>query len=386
MCIDCCTDLGDKDTNTARTRNLTRRSMLAGIGGTATAGLAACAPSRPSPPHPRSTPQASAAGADRRLELVLLGTQAGPPVAADRTGTSTALVVDGKVYVVDCGRAATTQYRRAGLDFADLAGIFITHLHADHVADYYNFFMLGGGTIPAIADGIGGPVPVYGPGPAGGLPDAFGGKEVPVTNPDQPTPGLKELTRRCTEAFAYSNNVLMRDSGFPDTSAMPVVHEIGIPDVGASYKHTSPACTPFKVMSDDRVHVTATLVPHGPVFPAFAYRFDTEYGSVTFSGDTMLSDNLVQLAHGSDVLIHEAVNLEGSSLPPVSRDHMLKSHVEVQKVGSVARRADVPKLVLSHIIDFKDRKVDPVKWKRFARRGYDGSVVVGHDLQRIGVR
>jgi ribonuclease BN (tRNA processing enzyme) len=245
--------------------------------------------------------------------------------------------------------------------------------------------MLGGGTIPQIGDGIAGPVQVYGPGPAGGLPAAFGGKTVPLTNPEEPTPGLEALTRRCTEAFAYSNNILMRDSGFPDTSAMPIVHEIPLPEVGASFKRTSPPCAPFTVMKDDRVHVTATLVPHGPVFPAFAFRFDTEYGSVTFSGDTRLSDNLVQLAHGSDMLIHEAINLEGSALPPVSRNHMLQSHVEVQKVGTVAQRAGVPRLVLSHIIDLKDRVIDESKWKRFAGRGYDGTVVVGNDLQRVTV-
>ncbi|GCE39450.1 Hydrolase (HAD superfamily) [Rhodococcus wratislaviensis] len=90
---------------------------------------------------------------------------------------------------------------------------------------------------------------------------------------------------------------------------MPVVHEIALAELGADFTNTCPPCAPFTVMSDERVHVTATLVPHGPAFPSFAYRFDTEYGSVTFSGDTTVSDNLVELARGSDVLIHEAVTL-----------------------------------------------------------------------------
>ncbi|MER5391002.1 hypothetical protein [Saccharopolyspora sp. NPDC002686] len=65
------------------------------------------------------------------------------------------------------------------------------------------------------------------------------------------------------------------------------------------------------VMEDDRVKVSAVLVPHGPVFPSFAFRFDTAHGSVTFSGDATCTDNLVKLARGSDILVHEAINLRG---------------------------------------------------------------------------
>ncbi|WP_203721773.1 MBL fold metallo-hydrolase [Streptomyces coelicoflavus] len=101
------------------------------------------------------------------LELVLLGTKAGPPVDPPR-GISSALVVDGATYVVDRGRSAVTQYIRAGPTLASRSGIFITHLHADHVADYYKFFLLGGSVPNQEGDRLTGPVPVHGPGPAGG--------------------------------------------------------------------------------------------------------------------------------------------------------------------------------------------------------------------------
>ncbi|MBR7560488.1 MBL fold metallo-hydrolase, partial [Mycobacterium tuberculosis] len=78
---------------------------------------------------------------------------------------------------------------------------------------------------------------------------------------------------------------------------------------GAGYLNTAPRMSPFTVVEDDRVKVTAVLVPHGPVFPAFAFRFDTDHGSITLSGDTRESDNLVNLAQGTDVLIHEAINV-----------------------------------------------------------------------------
>jgi ribonuclease BN (tRNA processing enzyme) len=62
----------------------------------------------------------------------------------DAPGISSALTVGGRTYVIDAGRSAVTQYLRAGLEFKSLDSIFITHLHADHIADYYNFFLFAG--------------------------------------------------------------------------------------------------------------------------------------------------------------------------------------------------------------------------------------------------
>jgi ribonuclease BN (tRNA processing enzyme) len=63
------------------------------------------------------------------------------------------------------------------------------------------------------------------------------------------------------------------------------------------------------VMRDDQVTVTATLVDHPPMVPAFAYRFDAADRSIVISGDTTRSENLVRLSQGADVLVHSAVPL-----------------------------------------------------------------------------
>ncbi|ADI11735.1 hypothetical protein SBI_08617 [Streptomyces bingchenggensis BCW-1] len=68
---------------------------------------------------------------------------------------------------------------------------------------------------------------------------------------------------------------------------------------------------PFTIMEDDDVKVTAVLVPHGAVFPAYAYRFDTDHGSVVCSGDTAPSLNVITLAQNADVLVHGALYPEG---------------------------------------------------------------------------
>ena len=377
MCVRCDGLLGRDG---ALAAGLARRSVLRGIGGAvgagALAGGLAAAPAQAAKP---SLPK-------RGLSVVLLGTKGGPPVDVDRCGIASAVVVDQAVYVVDAGRAAATQYLLAGLRWADLAGVFITHLHADHIADYFNLFMLGGHAPPTLMDTLPDSTPVYGPGPAGGLPPTFGGSDSPTTNPANPTPGLLALTDYCANAYAYSTNVFMRDSRIRETRSLLDVREIALPAVGASYQNTAPSMPPFVVLEDDRVRVSAVLVPHGPAFPSFAYRFDTDHGSVTFSGDTTYSDNLLALAHRSDLLVHEAINVQGFAGPPALIDHLLQSHVEIQQVGKVAQRADVRRLALSHLGDFAADRLDPRKWKAWAQQGYDGRVHVGDDLDVLRIR
>lgn len=46
-----------------------------------------------------------------------------------------------------------------------------------------------------------------------------------------------------------------------------------------------PEIDPFPVLEDDRVRITATLVDHYMCVPAYAYRIDSDYGSVVVSGD-----------------------------------------------------------------------------------------------------
>jgi ribonuclease BN (tRNA processing enzyme) len=146
---------------------------------------------------------------------------------------------------------------------------------------------------------------------------------------------------------------------------------------------------PFPVMADDRVKVTAILVPHGPVYPAFAFRFDTAYGSVTFSGDTTYTPNIPTLAHNTDLLIHEAINVQGAHQSPAFIHHLLTSHVEVQKVGPIAEKARAGRLVLSHLADIAhftvNHAIDTRQWMKWAQQGYKGKASIGHDLERIAL-
>src|ERR1700728_5272006 len=68
-------------------------------------------------------------------ELVLLGTAGAPFPVAGRGGISSVLIVDGRVFVIDCGRGTPSAFADAGLDFSRLEAVLLTHLHADHTGD-----------------------------------------------------------------------------------------------------------------------------------------------------------------------------------------------------------------------------------------------------------
>ncbi|MEO8528782.1 MAG: MBL fold metallo-hydrolase [Pseudolysinimonas sp.] len=319
------------------------------------------------------------------LQVVFLGTKGGPPPNADSAGIASAVIVDGSVYLVDVGRAAVTQYARSGLRFENLRGVFITHLHADHIADYFNLFLLAGYSHREYRDALPDRTPVFGPGSAGGLPPAFEGGDVGTVSPAEPTPGIARLTDLAAAAFAYSTNVFVRDSGVRETRGLAEVHEIDVAGTGATFENTSPVMDPIPVFEDPAVRVTAVLVPHGPVFPAFAYRFDTVHGSVTFSGDTTYSDNLVRLATGTDLLVHEAINVDGFRGPAAFVGHLLEGHVEVQRLGGIAQAAGAKRLAVSHIADLVHGAADPIRWATWAQAGYEGPVHVARDLDVITV-
>lgn len=155
--------------------------------------------------------------------LVTLGVQAGPPPVANRTGISTTLKVGDDLYQIDCGLGSLNAFTNAGFTFDGLRSMFITHLHTDHMVDYWSFFLSGGYT----ASKGKAPVTVYGPGSAGGLPPSrVGAADPPTIDAADPTPGLAATTHALQQAFAYTNNIFMRDMGTDDIERLIDVVEI----------------------------------------------------------------------------------------------------------------------------------------------------------------
>jgi ribonuclease BN (tRNA processing enzyme) len=175
----------------------------------------------------------------------------------DRAGTSSALVVRDetvdpprdRIYVVDLGHGSALRLAEAfsvgaytyryGYKLAkslpnclaNVKAVFVTHLHMDHTTDYPALLLYGqaSGLVPS-----GDPaerLQVYGPGTRGVLEDIFppGAPVPPIVNPENPTPGLADMTGYLWQAYAQTINNFMRDGVLPDFRSLVSIHEVGVP-------------------------------------------------------------------------------------------------------------------------------------------------------------
>jgi ribonuclease BN (tRNA processing enzyme) len=309
-------------------------------------------------------------------ELVLLGTAGAPLPVAGRGGTSSALVVDGRVFLVDCGRGAPSAYVGAGLDFGRLEAVFLTHLHIDHVGDLPGMILYPWGVRTGVA-----PLRVYGPPRPASLPDGDAVfRRQTIIHPEVPAPGTTDLVADILAGSAYHLNVMPLDAHMPDAGQLVQAADIPVGDAGGG---------PVAVLDDGAIRVTAVAVTHGRAVPALGYRFDTADGSVVFSGDTTVNDDLIALARGADILVHQVADLDylrrhGMDEAELARMHAL--HTDVTEVGGVAERAGVGELILNHYLPGDPAAVSEDDWARRAGRGFGGITTAGRDGMRRTLR
>ena len=122
--------------------------------------------------------------------------------------------------------------------------------------------------------------------------------------------------------------------------------------------------------------------------PGFAFRLDTAEGSVTISGDTCFTQNVVTLAQDTDLLLHEAIDFDwveqlyGDKTDGAShaaRDHHYKSHTSARDAAKAAQAAGARQLALHHLVP--GHAPDRV-WLEAAEH-FSGRFVLPNDLDTI---
>lgn len=326
--------------------------------------------------------------------VVTLGTAGGPrwwtgANAGKRAGISTAVVVGDAVYLVDAGSGVGNQLMKAGFTPGDLRGIFLTHLHSDHTIDLASLAIFGLFTIPAGKR----PIQILGPGDRGALPPASPRAQMAPQPlyPHNPTPGTADMFSHLMQAYATDLNDRVIDALRPSPLEYFQASDIQIPAHSGYHPNQNPTpagLEPFEIYRDELVTVTATLVQHPPIAPAFAFRFDTEEGSVTFSGDTAPCQNLVTLARDTDLLLHEAIDFEwvqraygslGTEEAEASMDHHRRSHTSAEQAIALAEQAGARTLALHHLVP----GTTPLETWLSHARDFSGSFLVPDDLQVI---
>jgi ribonuclease BN (tRNA processing enzyme) len=292
--------------------------------------------------------------------LLLLGTQGGPNFNTHRGETASAVLLDGKIYLVDCGYGTLGALVRANLNYRAIDHVFLTHLHDDHVADLVALMghQWTGGRVT--------PTTVHGPYGTRRLVDA-------AIRYNQ----VNEEIRRVDEARSVRVAQMFRAHEVVSFSKpVPVLHE-GDVVVRAVQNTHYPAAT-------------LRRIPHRSI----ALRFDARGRSIVFSGDTAYSSSLVELARGADMLVCEAMHVAATRRsfdervaagayadnPEGIWQHIVDTHSPLDVAGRMAREAGVRTLVLNHIIPGGwNPELDDEFYRREAAREFSGRIIVGRD-------
>lgn len=243
-------------------------------------------------------------------ELIVLGTAASVPDGEHDT-VSLALRAPQGTVLIDCGGSPLHKLARHGVDQAQLRAVILSHRHADHLYG-----------LPILIQGL-----------------WLGGREaaLPIYGPAQ----ALERAQQLLEIFDLAEREGMFELEW----------------------HPVPLREGCHVLSLGSVQVISTPVVHGDN-DTLALRFDdVDTGSaLVYSADTEPCGNLIRLAAGADLLLHEATGDDAG-------------HSSPREAAEVAREAGVGQLALIH---YPVRGVDLERWRRRAA-GFSGEVFLAKD-------
>lgn len=214
--------------------------------------------------------------------LIILGTSNAVPTQGHEN-THMVLVGSDRMVLIDCGSNPIVRLQTAGLDPALLTDVVLTHFHPDHVSGFPPLLLslwLMGRRSPLRVVGLG---------------------------------FTLERMRNLLEMYGWFH--------WPEVFTLDFVEL-------SEVEHA-------RVMESDGFRMQSSPVRH--VIPTIGLRVEfPETGrSMAYSCDTSPSDEVVRLAAGVDLLIHEAAG-SGSG------------HSSAEEAGDIAARAEVGSLLLIH--------------------------------------
>ncbi len=261
---------------------------------------------------------------------------------ANRAGPGALVRYNDLTLQFDVGRSTVQRLAGADVWIPDLTAVFITHHHSDHVSGLTDL-VLTHWTMDRTDSRP--PLPIIAP---------AGDSSAYVS----------------TLLDGWEADIAVR-AGHSGRKNRPVIDltAFAVPE------------TPTKVWRSGDAVVSAGQVRHEPVQGAVGYRVDTPDGSIAITGDTLVCDEVAQLAEGVDVLVYEAMRFEYFDDLPPQRKFIMDYHADTRLIGAQAAELGVPTLILTHLIpapetdDERQQFIDDVR-----SGGYEGELIVADDL------
>ena len=239
--------------------------------------------------------------------------------------------------------------------------MFLTHFHSDHIDGLGALALQHWVQHAATA-----PLPLYG------------------------GPGVERVANGFNEAYASTRPIappITAPAVAPPSGFGLAAHAFAIADEQQS----------TVVYDNDGVKITAFNVDHGPVHPAFGYRIDYAGRSITISGDTAPTPNLVAMAQNTDLLVHEAlspplVNVIADDAAADGQAGLSKIMHDIQNYHSTpsqaaeaATAAHAHALALTHLVPPLPLRIMEGPFLGDARSQFSGPFWVAHDGDLISL-
>jgi ribonuclease Z len=275
------------------------------------------------------------------MKLTLLGTGC-PKVDYNRFGPANLISSKKSNILIDCGSGVTQRLDQAKVSTADIDALVLTHLHTDHVVDFYQLIISSWHSYRLR------PWKIFGPKGT----KKFLGNIMNAWKAERSL-RIKYEKRSSTEAFKL-NIFEFNDHG-----------KIKIKDIILEY---------FEV-------------DHKPVKYAYGFNFFKDNKKITISGDTRPCENLIKYAQNADILLHE-VYIEDeiqttNKMRTAKTLHNVKAyHTPSSILGKVARLTNCKKLVLTH---FVPTKFNENKLKKIIMKDFGKNPIIGKDLLQIKI-
>ena len=255
------------------------------------------------------------------LKAIVCGSRS-PIFDVNRAETCIYIEAGDDIYLFDSGNDSTSNLQDWGIPWANLKGVFYTHLHSDHIAELADVHLQSW-----IVGGRKEKLKVYGP------------KGV-----DLLTAGIE---------MAYSQDYIFRNKH----------HGESIASSDAAGFDTKVITENNKVVIDENgLKITSFEVLHYPVEPSLAFKIEYKGRSIIISGDTIFSDDLLRQSMNVDVLFHEVMNIGllesmrkgakavGNDVIDTVLFDVQDYHISVLEVVDIAKRANVGHLIFYHAL------------------------------------
>jgi ribonuclease Z len=249
-------------------------------------------------------------------KVIILGSSNAVP-SRDHENTHFVIVGEERMVLVDCASNPIVRLEQVGIDYNDLTDIIITHFHPDHVSGLPLLLMdmwLMGRTKP---------INIY---------------------------GLHHTLDRIEDLM-----------GFYNWSEWPNFFTVGFFRLPESEGTGVLDCRDFKVLCSPVHHI----------IPTIGIRVESKASGkvLAYSCDTEPCEQTIRLAHGADILLHDA---HGDSY----------GHSSAEQAGEVAAKSEVDKLYLIHYPSGRFAEGDIAAE---ASRSYGGEIIVAQDFMTIDI-